>query len=50
MEIVRQTQPKKVVLVHGGDNSAIENMREEITSFFPKTQIVIPEKGIEYEI
>lgn len=44
-----KVSPKKTFLVHG-DDGAVEWFRQEIARRLPKTEIIVPQPGIEYEI
>lgn len=48
-DFIVKVAPKKTFLVHG-DDGAVEWFRQEIKRRLPKTEIIIPEPGVEYEI
>ena len=49
VRLVEQLRPKKVVLVHG-ETEAKHWMRDTIQRFYPGTEVVLPEQGVEIEI
>jgi predicted metal-dependent RNase len=48
-DYIVKVAPKKAFLVHG-DDGAVEWFRQEIKRRLPKTEIIVPEPGVEYEI
>jgi Cft2 family RNA processing exonuclease len=48
-DYIEKVSPKKAFLVHG-DDGAVEWFRQEIRRRLPKTEVIIPQPGVEYEI
>ena len=48
-DYIVKVAPKKTFLVHG-DDAAVEWFRQEIKRRLPKTEVIIPEPGVEYEL
>lgn len=49
VELVGELRPKKVVLVHG-ETEAKHWMRDTLQRFYPGTEVVLPEQGVEIEV
>ncbi|MBV8586936.1 MAG: MBL fold metallo-hydrolase, partial [Verrucomicrobia bacterium] len=49
LEYIKRTTPKKVVLVHG-DPPAIAWFEQAINKYLPKTEVIVPLPGKEYEL
>ena len=49
LRIVEMLQPKKVLLVHG-ETEARGWMKDNIEHFFPGTEVILPEHGVEIEV
>lgn len=49
LELVDTLLPKNLILVHGGNAHAVEIMKDEVGRRHPKTRIVVPEIGREYQ-
>lgn len=49
IQLVETLRPKKVVLVHG-ETEAKHWMRDAIQRFYPGTDVVLPEQGVEVEV
>jgi Cft2 family RNA processing exonuclease len=49
IQLVDRLRPKKVVLVHG-ETEAKHWMRETLQRFYPGTEVVLPEQGVEIEV
>ena len=49
LNYILKVAPKKCFLVHG-DDGAVAWFKQQIESKLPKTQVIIPEPGVEYEI
>lgn len=49
VQLVEKLRPKKVVLVHG-ETEAKHWMRDTIQHFYPGTEILLPEQGVEIEL
>lgn len=48
-DYIEKVAPKKTFLVHG-DDGAVEWFRQEIKRRLPKTEVIVPQPGVEYEI
>jgi predicted metal-dependent RNase len=49
LNFIIKVAPKKAFLVHG-DDGAVDWFRQQINQHLPRTQVIIPEPGVEYEI
>ena len=49
VQLVEKLRPKKVVLVHG-ETEAKHWMRDTIQHFYPGTEVLLPEQGVEIEL
>ncbi len=49
MQLVRQMQPRKIILCHG-EQEAYESLKRKIEEEMPKTDVLIPEEGKLYNI
>jgi len=49
MQLIRQTQPRKIILCHG-EQEAYESLKRKIEEEMPKIEVLIPEEGKLYDI
>jgi Cft2 family RNA processing exonuclease len=49
IDYAKRLSPRKIVLVHG-DPSAVEWMRATLSAQFPRSEVIVPEPGVEVEL